>query len=286
MFKFLNNKKKVRKKQSYFLETKDILSDLIGHKGSSLFVGKYSLNEVLAVLRKRSFVKDAQKRNLWPLDYKMDSSEFPVQKFQIFYKECKPENLIVDLKIKEGRFIPRKKVPEYLPFSEYKFLMLEWLTLQNPLLSFSKDTLPLPGQKHPGLNLSRKVIDVFIYLARLNKTDGILAFPAYFHNAILFSRYFHFLDPGKEAEVMAIRKAAVSIPFKQLAWIVYLNCLRREDGMLYEWIAEEQVHPLNSKLKKYFNSNEYKDEVKNLQGNLHFSIDWDTYNNKMSQLTW
>jgi len=286
MLKFINDKKKVRKRQSYFLETKDILSDLIGHKGTSLFLGKYSLNEVLAVLRKRSFVKDAQKRNLWPLDYKMDSSEFPTQKFQIFYKECKPENLIVDLKIREGTFIPKKKVPECLLFSKYKFLILEWLTLQNPLLSFSKDTMPLPGQKHPGLNLSRKVMDVFTYLARLCKADGILAFPAYFHNAILFSRYFHFLDPGKEAEVMAIRKAAVSIPFKQLAWIVYLNCLRREDEMLYEWIAEEQVRPLNSDLKKYFNSKEYKDEVKRLQENLHFSIDWETYNKKISQQTW
>ncbi len=33
------------------------------------------------------------------------------------------------------------------------------------------------------------------------------------------------------------------MPFRQLAWVVHLNCLRRADGSVYEWQAEEQVYP-------------------------------------------
>jgi len=266
--------------KSPLIEEKDIFSDLIGKRGSSLFLGKYSMNQVLAVLKKRNFLNDALKRKLWPLVYKLDSSEFPIQRFQIYYEEKKPKNLIVDLKIREGLFQPKKELAGGASPPEYKFLIFDWLTLQNPLQSFSSNRPALPGQKHPGLGVGKKVIDIFIYLARITKKDGILVYPAYFHNALLFSRYFYFLNPEKEAEVMAIKKSFPDIPFKQLAWIVYLECLRGRDNEIYEWKAEEQVYSLNKSLKGYFDSRGYKRRVKESLKKLSFSIDWGCYERK------
>jgi len=222
-------------------------------------------------------MKETQKRELWPLDFKLDSSDFPLQRFQIFLRGKPPERLVVDLKIKEGVYRVKKKPGIDLPSSQYKFLYLEWLTLQNPLLSFTQERMPLPGQQYPGLNLGRKVLDVFIYLARLNRLDGLLAFPAYFHNALLFSRYFHFISPEKQSEIIAIRKSFPEVSFKQLAWIVHLNCLRDKDGKIYEWISEEQVHPMEKSLKRYFESKQYKKAVKEIQQKYNFEIDWSCY---------
>lgn len=269
---------------SPLLEEKDILSGLVEEKSSSLFLGRYSMTEVASVLGKRNFFKEAKKRDLWPLAYTLDSSEYPVQRYKIFLGETNSANLIVDLKIREGRLKPRDKPPFPPEFFEFEFLILEWLTLQNPLLHFSRKRPPLPGQRHPGLGLGKKVVDIFVYLARLTHKDGVLAFPAYFHNALLFTRYFHFLNPEKQGEVLAIEKAFPDIPFKHLAWIVYLNCLREEGGKVYEWVAEEQVFPLNRSLKDYFDSKAYKQMVRESVATRCFQVDWACYEKKVDEL--
>jgi len=263
---------------------KDILSDLTEEKATSLFLGRFSMTEVTAVLGRRNFYKEARKRNLWPLAFDLDSSGYPVQRFQIFREACRPENLIVDLKIREGRLAPRERLHLDAAFLESDFLILEWLTIQNPLLHFTAKRPPLPGQKHPGLGVGKKVVDIFVYLARLLRKDGLLAFPAYFHNALLFSRYFHFLNPEKAAEILAIEKAFPRIPFKHLAWIVYLNCLKYANGDTYEWKAEEIIYPLSKRLKDYFESKSYKRRLKQTLKNRLFAIDWDEYERKLDEL--
>jgi hypothetical protein len=284
-------KKKRPKKSPFWRESslgeeEEIFSTLEEKKGTSLFLGRYTLNEVVAVLNKKNFFKEAQKKKLWPLDFDLDSSEFPLQRLQIFYREKKPENMIVDLKIKEGAFYPEKKIASYFSLSEYKFLILDWLTLQNPLLNFSLEKSPLPGQKHPGLNLGKKVFDIFVYLARLRRKDGLLAFPNYFHNALLFSRYFHFLNPEKLGEVLAVKATFPEVSFKKLAWIVYLGCMRDKHGRKYEWKAEEQIFPLKKALNNYFDSKSYKEKIKESQKQLSFEIDWECYKKKISEKGW
>ena len=263
---------------------KDILSGLIEGKATSLFLGRFSMTEVQAVLGKKNFYREAKSRGLLPLDFDLDSSEYPVQRLRIFQEEKNPDKLIVDLKIREGRLSPKPYLHLPPQFFEHDHLILEWLTLQNPRLSFSEKRPPLPGQKHPGLGLGRKVVDLFVNLARLLQKDGLLAFPAYFHNALLFSRYFRFLNPEKAAEIQAIERAFPRIPFKHLAWIVYLNCLKLANGDTYEWKAEELIYPLNKGLKDYFDSKAYKKRLKERMKGQGFIIDWDGYERKLDEL--
>jgi hypothetical protein len=263
---------------------KDILSDLLTEKSTSLFLGRFSMPEVRALLGKKNFYREARDRELLPLVFDLDSSEYPVQRLRVFQEERDPERLIVDLKIREGRLAPKGHSHLDLRFFDYEFLILEWLTLQNPRIPFSRKRPPLPGQNHPGLGLRKKVVDVFAYLGRLLNKEGLLAFPAYFHNALLFSRYFCFLNPEKRAEVRAIRKSFPDIPFKHLAWIVYLNSMRRGDGSVYEWHSEEQIFPLCRELKTYFDSRDYKNQVKSALPRFKFSIDWEDYERKLNGL--
>lgn len=262
------------------VEEGEIFATLAERKGSFLLLGRYSLTEVLAVMKKRSFLKDALKRKLWPLDYELDSREYPLQRLQIFYKDKSPENLIVDLKIREAEYPLKVRLGGLNAVLSPRSLVLEWLTLQNPLEEFTEKHPPLPGQARPGLSLSKKIMETFVYLARLTRKDCLLAFPAFFHNALLFSRYFHFLNPDKEAEVAVIRRAFSHMPFKQLAWVVHLNCLRRKDGSTYEWRSEEQVYPLNRALREYFESRDYRDRVKAAQKGLEFAVDWESFRKK------
>ena len=268
----------------------DIFSELVEKKGSSLFLGKYSIDAVNSVLRKRNFYREAQKRGLFPVKFDLDSSEFPpLQRFRIFFETAQPENLVVDLRIREGLYKlvehAGPEAPDFkgFPQKEYKFLALEWLTLQHPHMSFSKKRYPLPGQEHPGLGLGRKVLFLFIYLARLNRDEGILAFPAYFHNALLFARSFHFINPEKEGEILAIKKALSKVSFHEMAWIVHLNCLKDSKNKTYEWFAEEQVFPIDKGLKNYFDSAAYKKRVRQTLRESSFSVDWACFRKKFKQ---
>lgn len=261
----------------------EIFASLAENRGSSLFLGRFSMTEVLAVMNKRSFLRDARKRGFLPLEFELDSSGHPLQRLTIYSRSAKPENMIVDLKIKEGDYAPKSADLPGFPRGQQKCLFLEWLTLQNPNLAFSEKTSPLPGQMYPGLNLSKKIMDIFIYLARLIRKDGLLAFPAYFHNALLFSRYFRFVNPEKEGEVLSIRRTFLRMPIKQLAWIVHLNCLRTEDGSVYEWRAEEQMLPLRSGIADYFGSRGYRDRVREVLRTRRFEVDWERYEEKAQE---
>ncbi len=282
--KIFSSRHKVSPDKSLLINEEEIISELTNKSGTGLFLGKYPLNTVLDVLKKRSFFKEAQKRNLWPLEFDLDSTDFHSgQRFRIFYRSKNPKNVVVDLKIRENHCRIKNEIGFEWPLPEFNFLALEWLTLQNPLQEFSKDKTPLPGQKHPGLSLGKKVVDLFIYLARLNRNDGIMAFSSYFHNALLFSRYFHFVNPEKKAEILAIRKTFSKLSFKELAWIVHFDCLLVNGNNIYKWRAEEQVYPMNRLLEKYFNSRQYRDKVKEAQKQNVYSIDWEAYNRKKGQ---
>jgi len=263
------------------VDESEIFGSLGDRRGTVLFLGRYTANEVSGVLAKMGFFKEARKRGLWPIVTDLDSSEYPpVQRFRIFLRERVPDLLIVDLKIREGVFSPAGKNAAPAPFREFTALIFEWLTLQNPAAEFTERHGSLPGQQHPGLGMSKRIMDIFIYLGKTVGKEGLLAFPAYYHNAVLFSRYFRFADPAKEAEVQTIRRTFSHVPIKQMAWIVYLNCLKRADGTPYEWRAAEQVLPLVRDVREYFESRAYRDRVKEGLNRERFSIDWDEFERK------
>src|SRR5512141_430681 len=271
-------------KEAPLVDEGEIFSELHVKQGSSLFLGRYSANEILAVLNKKGFLKEARQRFRRPLTYELDSSDYPLQRLQIFLREPGPENVIVDVKVKECDFAA-KAAAEGLPtLPPQKVLAFEWLTLQNPLAKRGEPFSPLPGQTRPGLSMRSKIMDLFVYLGRLTHKDSLLAFPAYFHNGVLFSRYFHFWNPAKEAEVLAIRRTFSHMPFRQLAWVVHLNCLRRADGTVYEWQAEEQLYPFTRPLKDYFDSRRYKEIVKTGLKTLQFTVDQAEFDRKSTDI--
>ena len=271
-------------RKAYLIEKDDLFADVEEKRGSILFLGKYTMHEAGRVMQKRSFVRDAKKRDLWPIKVVVDSREFPpLQRLQFFTVSEAPENVVVDIKLREGRYTPKCGLPSDFSFSCYTFLVLEWLTLQNPRAQFTEIKKPLPGQKHPGLGLGRKFFDLFEYLARLNKNDGILAFPAYFHNAVKFLRDFYFLNPEKRGEVQAIREAFPDIPFTKLAWVVNLGCLHDQRGVAYEWKAEEMVSPVNKELMAFFESALYWQKVEEAKSRWDFTIDWESFEERMEK---
>ena len=262
----------------------EIFAALGESRGTTLFLGKFTMSEVMAVLSKRGFMKEARKRGLWPLVTDLDSSAFPSQRFRIYAGEAAAEKLIVDLKIREGVFSPRAVLGPAATLRDFSALFMEWLTLQHPMAGFTEKRAALPGQAHPGLGMSRRIVDIFLFLAKVTHKDAILAFPAYFHNAVLFSRFFRFVNPVKEAEVQALHRTLRHMPIRTFAWAVHLNCVRTADGGVYEWRAEEQVAPLARDLRDHFDSKAYREEVKDNLSRFGFTLDAEDFDRKFGSL--
>jgi len=265
------------------LREDEVLSGLGLTRGSLLFLGRYTLKEVMALLAKKGFLREAKKRNLWPIRYRLDNSDYPAQRLLIYWQEETSDKVIVDLKIKESevKFRAPEKHGYRLPVQHC--LLFEWLTLQNPRQSFDEKHPPLPGQVRPGLSLSKKIMEIFLHLSKLIHLDALVAFPAYFHNALLFSRYFYFVNPVKEGEIKAIRRQFSHLPFRQLAWAVYLGCLRDEEGQVYEWKAEEQIYPLSEVLKEYLDSKVYREIARHVEKTAKFSLDLELFRKKCQE---
>jgi hypothetical protein len=261
------------------VEDWEIFGDLAERRGTSLFLGRFTMTEIQAVLDKKGFFKEARKLGLWPLAFDLDSSAYPLQRLRIFHRRPEPDQVIIDLKVRERPFDP-SGLPGFPP-GRLRTLALEWLTLQNPLAEFSDGRGGLPGQQHPGLGMSRRIMEVFAFLGKRARAEALLAFPAYYHNAVLFSRFFRFVSPEKEGEITAIRRAFAHMSIRQLAWIVHLGCLRTGQGAVYEWRSEEQFFPLRRELKGYFDSRAYKERAREAAGRLSFRVDWEAYEARM-----
>ena len=281
MKKKFGSKPKGRHESLFLIEEDDIFSDLTEKRGSSLFLGKYTESDVLKILDRNGFFKKVQKKGLWPLDYELDSSASPAsQRLLIFYKAKRLENVIMDLRIKEGIFRFKNELSPMISNAKFSFLFLDWLTVQNPLLSFSREKPPLPGQTHPGLSLGRRTGDIFADLGKLNHNNGLMAFPAFFHIAIVFFPRCRFINPQKMGEVLAIWKTVRKMGFSKLAWVIHLECLRRDDKSDYKWNSEEMVYPMCKELKKYFRSRAYKQKVKEAMKRYTYTVDWEKYEKK------
>jgi|GEM_PF-6976184 len=138
------------------LKDEEMFSRIGPSRGSMLFLGRYTLKEVMAVLARKSFFREARKKNLWPIKYHLDSSDYPVQRLLIYWEEEHPDRMIVDLKIKEARvgFTAPRLHGYRLP--PQHCLLFEWLTLQNPRLNFDDRHPRCPDRINPGSACPRK----------------------------------------------------------------------------------------------------------------------------------
>jgi hypothetical protein len=88
--------------------------------------------------------------------------------------------------------------------------------------------------------------------------DALVNYPNYYHNAVFYSRVFHFLSPRREGRLEALRRDLDGLSVAQASWAVEEGRVREEpDGRVVRWKAAEMIAPLGRSLKAYLKSPEY-----------------------------
>ncbi len=275
------NLQKKSEDESLSLE-ENLFSLNISKRGSDFFLGFYSKAGIEIALRKYGILKVLQEKGFNNVVFKVDTNDPYVHRLVLYDKKIDPKNQIIDV-------VLRKDVIDIeLPFDceingkKYEMLIIEWMLMQNPYKQFTKGKPQLPGQKFPGLGLSRQSAEILALTAWRLKLSGVVNVPEYLHNAIIYSKAFYYINPDTQAKLDALVRDLKKYPLNMVAWACEWGALKYvKTGKALKWQPDKQVLPLESGLKKALFSRKYKKYVKEKSKEYQFYIDMEKFEENM-----
>ena len=162
-------------------------------------------------------------------------------------------------------------------------MSIEWLLLQNPIGIFEAHRPPLPGQHYPGSGLAKNIFELLRNVCLRLGLSGLVTIPSYYHNALLYSENFGYVDPVYEGRFLALRDQleqqinALELPvYMRLAaksWAVNKNLiLDTSTGEPMEWFFEPMLSAITPKLRSYMKSAWYVQECEEAREALSIEV--------------
>jgi hypothetical protein len=165
---------------------------------------------------------------------------------------------LVDLRMSEMTCVPKEAHLRDHGAEVLYLLAVHWLSLQDPRAQFSPARPALPGQTHPGLGVGRHLLSRLMAWAYDWGKDALVNYPAYYHNAVFYSRLFTFLSPKRQGRMEALRRDLSALSVTEASWAVEQGRVVEEPGAkVLRWQASEMVAPITRVLKSYVKSDDY-----------------------------
>jgi hypothetical protein len=169
---------------------------------------------------------------------------------------------LVELRMSEMTCVPKEATLRERGVDVLYLLAVHWLAVQDPRTEFSPGRPALPGQAHPGLGVARRLLSRLLAWSYDWGKDALINYPAYYHNAVFYSRLFRFLSPRREGRMEALRRDLAGLSVAEASWAVEQGRVREEPGgKVVRWRPTEMVAPLTRVLKAYMKSDDYEAEV-------------------------
>lgn len=259
----------------------------IGQRGGNLFLGFYSEEGIIDALEKYGVYRLLKKKGFNNLMTVVDTSDIYKHRLSIYFKQKDVNHLLVEIVLRK-EFI-NIKLPFETELDNYKFetLKIDWLCMQDPTKVFDSNRPQLPGQKYPGLGFSNVAIEILMIISWRLNLAALLNIPEHFHNAYFYSKIFHYINPHTEAKFLALTKQLAKYKIVKSTWAIEWECIIDiEQNKPFVWMVDQQIVPVDAKLKKIFNGTEYRKYIKNHKNNFKFKFDEEKYNymkNKISK---
>jgi hypothetical protein len=247
----------------------DIFDQLTGKKSPTLWLGHYTEAEVRRLLEKFGILPALKAKGFHEIIFSIAPVDRFMQALKIFTATSAAENLLAEFQLRETSF----SHPCLEAGAPLRVLAIEWLLLQNPKTDFTAERPRLPGQRHPGLGLGKRTVQLLVHLAQQQGLAGVLNFPEFFHNAYLYLEYFCYCNPRFKGLVLALRRDMNELSLAELSWAIYHGCvIDAKSGQTYEWQAEALLLPLEQ-IKQHFRSADYEQLVYDTMSASKFILD-------------
>ncbi len=265
----------------FSLSEAELMRQLNEKKGYSLYLGVFTKEEVERVLRRSHISQQLYKIGFTDLLLDINTDDPHRHILRVYFGKKDKSHLLIEIILSESIFKPKIMYLPSFKYGSYNMMVIEWLILQNPLSQFTKEKAQLPDQQYPGLGIARQVADMLIKVATYLHKDGILNFPQYYHNAVIYSELFKFYNPYMHGILKALEKSLSKYTLADAAYAMSLGCVKNlKDGEIFKWKAEELILPLSGELKRYFESKEYGNILNNTMKEYSFDIDLALYRSK------
>lgn len=220
------------------------------------FVDVYSESGLRKAMQEYGIERDLAARGLGDHVYRITRDDPFRHRLEVLLRRATPndpEVRIMDLRLhlQETR-LPHPRRGEV----EVGVVVVEWLSMQNPLAQFSDERPMLPGQRHPGTGMGRKVNDLLVLLCRRLGRDALVTVPERFHLALLY-RMLGYVSVDAPAgpdddDVLAVWAAAqrAGLSLGALAWAVERGCVLDVDGAPYVHTPHTVACPVSPRLER------------------------------------
>lgn len=267
------------------LELDNFISRDPESRGTQFFLGFYSKSGVELALEKYGVFSDLKKRGFQNPKLEINSIDPFRQRLCIHNKAEGKRDLLVEVILKRKHFTAHSPFPSKVNGRNYEFLCVEWLSMQDPRAKFTAERPRLPGQEHPGLKAGRIAFELLTLTCKRLRLAGILNIPEYFHNAQIYSKTFHFLNPEFEGKRRAIEHDLMKgNSLAAISWAIDLHCVK-ENNKPFRWFISELMMPLDRDLREYFSSNEYQDRVSDALENNRYALDQDCWSDRKLEIS-
>ncbi|GAB4182134.1 MAG: hypothetical protein Kow00108_19010 [Calditrichia bacterium] len=266
------------------LENDDLLNQGISGRGSTLFLGTYTMGDIDYALKKYGIYSHLKQMGFYPVKIHTQFSEVYKQRIVLYIDDLIPDNILAELVIQKKQIklnfgdYPKKAEEPFL------FLVIEWLLLQNPKGVFTTEKLQLPGQEKPGLGIGKSVLHLLSTISKQIFTAGLINYPEHLHNGVMYSKKFKFISPEKSGIVKKLMATIGSeLGLGLTSWAVELGCINM-NGQLFNWEEAPQVIPRNAFLNAYFSSDYYRELEDRAYADNSFSLDKNLFKTKLAKL--
>jgi hypothetical protein len=142
-------------------------------------------------------------------------------------------------------------------------LVVRWVAMQNPDRPFTAERPPLPGQRHPGLGIGRRVYGRLMAWAHEWGKDALLSFPQHYHNALFYSTQFRFVAPARQGRFEALRRDLADLSVAEAsAAIEQGRVIDAATGQPFAWEAAEMISPVTDSVTRALQSDAYSVAVR------------------------
>lgn len=251
----------------------------IGPRGGEYFLGFYSHDGLNIALEKYGVFKKLNKIGFKNVFSILDTSDPYKHKLAVYTEKQDSDHLLIELVLRKQFLEINSPFKCDINKQHFQALAIDWLCMQNPGKKFTAGKPMLPGQRFPGLGMSEIAVELLMIISWRLKLAGLVNIPEHYHNALLYSKIFYYINPEIQAKFLALAESLSNLPLDIATWGTEWGCVIDEKtNQEFNWIVEKQIVPMDVKLKKYFFNSEYQQYVEKLKKKFKFKFDMEKYN--------
>ncbi|TGK07523.1 histone deacetylase [Leptospira semungkisensis] len=211
---------------------------------------------VLELFEITGVLSELKKRGYDSLQLDLSGSDDTYQRLTLTWQN---EILVhVRLSIQEYRI----RLNDY--FFKEKYLVVNWLQTRHPKQATRDSSRLYPGQDVPGLGIFPEMSDLIGFLIISLRLNGAVIRPEYFHDAVLFSRKFQFLEPESKALYLSLKNTFPKHSIRAISTLIQNGKVLDAKRGVIEWKPIEMIFFLEKTLNFFVFNRKFQKKVSKL----------------------